>query len=133
MLQYDNSAFHYFAISTLVFYLVPSWYSIMTRVYSCFSLSDAEIGAEVRTQSEKKKALNLKKEFKGLSKLKTPGFIVTHVFTINPGVFNLDKPLNSFLRFNAFFFSDCVRTSAPISASLNEKHEYTRVIIEYHD
>jgi len=82
MLQYDNSAFHYFAISTLVFYLVPSWYSIITRVYTCFSLSDVEIGAEIRTQSEKKKALNLKKEFKGIAKLKTPGFIVNTCVTI---------------------------------------------------
>jgi translocation protein SEC63 len=83
MLQYDNSAFNYFALSSLVFYLVPSWYIIITRFYKAFiGTRDADIGAEVRTSAEKQKASEIKKNFKGLRTLQNPGFIFNLVLTI---------------------------------------------------
>lgn len=69
MLQYDNSAFYFFALSSLSFYLIPSWYSILSRVMNTFMASDESIGAVTRTTAEKQKAEELKKETKGIGTL----------------------------------------------------------------
>jgi len=45
-------------------------------------LSDKDIGAEVRTSEEKKKAEELKKTFKGVNSLKSTGFLVNLALTI---------------------------------------------------
>jgi len=83
MLQYDNTAFHYFALSSLVFYLLPSWCTIITRFYKAFiGTKDADIGAEVRTSAEKQKASEIKKNFKGWRSLQDNGFLVNLGITI---------------------------------------------------
>jgi len=87
MLEYDNSAFYFFALSTMSFYLVPSWYSILSKLYSAFlGLTDEDVGAVARTGAEKGKADKLKKESKGVNILKSNGFLinlgVTVVFSI---------------------------------------------------
>jgi len=83
MLQYDNSAFQYFALSFITLYLVPSWYIILSKVYSVFiGLSDSDVGAVVRTSAEKQKALELKKQYKGINTLKTSGFVVHATVTV---------------------------------------------------
>lgn len=81
MLQYDNSAFYFFALSFVTLYLVPSWFHIIGRVKSVVSVKDEEIGAVSRTSDEKKKAEKLKKESKGLSTLKN-----SSSFLINLGI-----------------------------------------------
>lgn len=83
MLQYDNSAFHYFALSCLVFYLVPSWYTIIKRFYKAFiGTRDSDIGATVRTSAEKEKAKQIKKNFKGARTLNQTSFLVNLAITV---------------------------------------------------
>jgi len=83
MLQYDNSAFYFFALSFITIYLVPSWISILSRVNSVVFAKDENIGAISRTSAEKAKAEELKKESKGLGKLteSTP-FMMNLGFTV---------------------------------------------------
>jgi len=83
MLQYDDSAFQYFALSFITLYLLPSWYTIACKVYKVFiGLSDSDVGAVVRTSTEKKKASELKKTFKGINTLKTKGFLINLSITV---------------------------------------------------
>jgi translocation protein SEC63 len=83
MLQYDNSAFYFFALSFISIYIFPSWWYIIKKVYRAFfGLSDADIGAVVRTADEKKKAAALKKSQKGFSLLKSQAFVVNLLLTI---------------------------------------------------
>ncbi|GKY98046.1 hypothetical protein MPSEU_000763000 [Mayamaea pseudoterrestris] len=82
MLQYDNSAFYFFLLSMLSFYLIPSWYGILSRVYRILSASDKEIGAVTRTTAEQKKAEQLKKETKGLTQLLTRSFLTNLAVTV---------------------------------------------------
>lgn len=82
MLQYDDSAFYFFALSSLSFYLIPSWYTIICRVLKAFTASDESIGAVSRTSAENKKAAELKKETKGLNTLlKNRSFLINFIFT----------------------------------------------------
>mmetsp|Transcript_16180 Transcript_16180/g.37496 ORF Transcript_16180/g.37496 Transcript_16180/m.37496 type:complete len:645 (-) Transcript_16180:242-2176(-) len=86
MLQYDNSAFYFFALSFITIYLVPSWIYIFNSFKKVLSADDAAIGAVSRTSAEKKKAADLKKDsgiatlFKNQTFLYN--FIVTIVFTL---------------------------------------------------
>mmetsp|Transcript_20975 Transcript_20975/g.44272 ORF Transcript_20975/g.44272 Transcript_20975/m.44272 type:complete len:97 (+) Transcript_20975:386-676(+) len=76
MLQYDDSAFYFVAISFITIYLVPSWYIIIGKVNAALFTSDDDIGAISRTSAEKKKAAELKKTSRGFKTLNSPGFIV---------------------------------------------------------
>jgi len=83
MLQYDNSAFYFFALSFLTIYLVPSWFSILSRVHSVLFAKDEELGAISRTTAEKAKAEKLKKESKGFTALtKSKGFMINLGITV---------------------------------------------------
>jgi len=82
MLQYDDSAFYFFALSSIVFYIVPSWYTIISKVKKSFFSSDEDIGAISRTSAEKKKAADLKKSSKGFKTLSSTGFLVNLFITI---------------------------------------------------
>jgi len=83
MLQYDNNAFYFVALSFLTFYLVPSWYVIIRRVYRAFiGLKDEDIGAVTRTSAEKEKVAKLKKSSKGFSQLKSKGFLINLALTV---------------------------------------------------
>mmetsp|Transcript_17525 Transcript_17525/g.37879 ORF Transcript_17525/g.37879 Transcript_17525/m.37879 type:complete len:642 (-) Transcript_17525:99-2024(-) len=82
MLQYDDSAFYFVALSFITIYLVPSWYTIINKVNAALFTSDEDIGAVSRTSAEKKKAADLKKTSRGLKTLNSPGFIVNFLITI---------------------------------------------------
>jgi len=83
MLQYDNKAFAFFALSTISFYILPSWYRIITTFYRAFGgLSDKDVGAVVRTSAESRKAATLKKETKGVSAISNTPFLINLGFTI---------------------------------------------------
>lgn len=83
MLQYDNNAFFFVLLSFLTFYLVPSWYVIIRRVYRAFfGLKDEDIGAVSRTSAEKEKAAKLKKTSKGLRTLTSKGFLINLLLTV---------------------------------------------------
>ncbi|VEU38922.1 unnamed protein product [Pseudo-nitzschia multistriata] len=82
MLQYDNSAFYFFALSFITIYLVPSWIYIAKSFKKVLFADDASIGAVSRTSAEKAKADALKKD-SGISKLfKSRKFLYNFVITI---------------------------------------------------
>jgi len=82
MLQYDNSAFYFFALSFITIYLVPSWIYIVNSFKKVLFADDASIGAVSRTSAEKKKAAVLKKE-SGVSTLfENQRFYYNFIFTI---------------------------------------------------
>jgi len=77
-LEYDNSAFYYFALTLLFFYLVPGTWYTFSEVYQAFiGGGDKEI--RPRTASEKEKADKLLKSRTGLARLKRWPFVVNLV------------------------------------------------------
>eukprot|EP01038_Epipyxis_sp_PR26KG_P011705 gene11705-15670_t len=78
MLEYDNSAFYYFAITLLVIYIIPGTYHLCSELLlSVFS--GGENGSKARTKSEKNKALKIKSESTGFARLKKPSFIINAI------------------------------------------------------
>lgn len=68
MLEYDNSAFYYFALTLLVIYIIPgTWYALSECFLAFFG--SGEVGAKARTAAEKQKAELLKKETTGTARL----------------------------------------------------------------
>jgi len=82
MLQYDNNAFHFFALSLISIYLLPSWRFIIKRFSKAYLTSDKDLGAVVRTSAEKKKAADMKKTLKGFQTLNSTGFLFNLFMTI---------------------------------------------------
>lgn len=81
MLDYDNSAFYYFAITLLSLYLIPGgWYAV-SEVYKAF-IASGEAGTVPRTDLEKEKAAKLKKETTGFKRLQRTTFVVNLVLLI---------------------------------------------------
>jgi translocation protein SEC63 len=85
MLEYDNSAFYYFALTLLCFYLIPGVWYIVSEVVRAF-FGSGEIGAKPRTALENDKADKLKKETTGLKRLKKTTFIVNLILVIICGL-----------------------------------------------
>lgn len=86
MLQYDTSAFHFFLLSLISFYLIPSWFSIISRLHSAFiGTQDKDIGAIARTSSERKKVEEVKRRYKGIKTLGQgfwTNFVITSIITL---------------------------------------------------
>jgi translocation protein SEC63 len=82
MLQYDNTAWNFFALAWISLYIVPSWYGIIRKLYKAtIGTSDQDIGAVARTSDEEKKAALLKRNAKGLKTLQQ-GFYVNLGLTL---------------------------------------------------
>jgi translocation protein SEC63 len=81
MLDYDNSAFYYFAITLLCFYLIPGTWYFLSECYQAFS-PDTPKEIAARTTLEKGKASQLKKKTKGFARLNNWTFIVNFIFLI---------------------------------------------------
>lgn len=71
-LDYDNSAFYYFAITCLFFYLIPGSYYILSELYEAFIKGSLK----ARTGAEATKASNLKKNTRGFARLRTWSFVI---------------------------------------------------------
>jgi len=83
MLEYDNSAFYYFALATLSFYLFPSYYVITKSLYRAIvGVSPESLGAISRTTAEKKKAEEITAASRGFKQIITPTFVANVVITI---------------------------------------------------
>ena len=82
MLEYDNSAFYYFAITLLVIYIIPSTYYVIKELYVAFIQGGDEIGAKPRTKQELQKAKELKKRSTGFQRLNTTAFISNLIILI---------------------------------------------------
>ena len=90
-LEYDDSAFYYFAIANLFLVLVPWTYYTLKRIVlfylnrSSTSLLGDEVPAAVtsgRTEQEKKKFDRLLKEKRSIWTLYTRGFVLRSVFLV---------------------------------------------------
>jgi translocation protein SEC63 len=81
MLEYDNSAFYYFAITLLSLYLIPGGWYALSEVYRAF-IAGGEAGTKPRTDLEKEKAAKLKKETTGFARLYKYTFIVNLVLLV---------------------------------------------------
>jgi translocation protein SEC63 len=81
MLDYDNSAFYYFSITLLTFYLIPGGWYIFSEIYAAFFKA---VGNDVlaRTSLEKEKASYIKKTKGGINRLKTWQFILNLIIFI---------------------------------------------------
>lgn len=78
MLEYDNSAFYYFALTLLSFYLIPgTWFALSEVYYATMGQSDP--ASKARTGLEKDKAAKLKKENTGMARLSKWSFIINLV------------------------------------------------------
>lgn len=81
MLEYDNSAFYYFALTLLVFYIIPgTWYALSEFLLAF--LGSGEVGAKARTKAEKDKAARLKKETTGFTRLNTTKYITNLILLV---------------------------------------------------
>lgn len=133
MLQYDDSAFYFVALSFITIYLVPSWYTIISRVKVALLTSDEGIGAVSRTSAEAKKAADLKKTSRGLKTLNSPGFVANFALTMVFSVIFLwlyfsvqsDGQVNSFDPFSILDIDP--------AADLKEiKKAYKKMSLKYH-
>lgn len=79
MLEYDNSAFYYFAITLLVIYILPGTWYVAKEVLS--SLFGNAVGAKARTRDEVVKASKIKTQTTGLTRLSSSSFI-THAVCV---------------------------------------------------
>mmetsp|Transcript_30287 Transcript_30287/g.56337 ORF Transcript_30287/g.56337 Transcript_30287/m.56337 type:complete len:481 (+) Transcript_30287:77-1519(+) len=74
-LDYDNSAFYYFAITCLFFYLIPGSYYVISEVNEAFFAGNSK-ALTARTGAEATKAQKLKKNTRGFARLRTWTFII---------------------------------------------------------
>jgi translocation protein SEC63 len=81
MLEYDNSAFYYFALTLLAIYIIPgTWFAVSEFVLAF--VSSGEVGAKARTKSEAQKAATLKKKTTGFARLNTTAYLTNLAFLI---------------------------------------------------
>eukprot|EP01031_Cornospumella_fuschlensis_P035023 gene35023-42413_t len=81
MLEYDNSAFYYFALTLLFIYIVPGTYYAVAELFRAF-LGSGGVGAKPRTKEEREKAKKLKQENTGWARLRTTKYIANLVCLI---------------------------------------------------
>lgn len=81
MLDYDNNAFYYFAITLLCFYIIPGTYYFLYELYEAF-LKKLPNEIKSRTNIEKNKVNKLEKEFKGFKRLNKWSFIINTILLI---------------------------------------------------
>ena len=81
MLEYDNSAFYYFALTLLAIYIIPGTYYALSEFILAF-LGSGEVGAKARSQLEKEKAQKLKKQTTGWTRLNNSTYITNLVFLV---------------------------------------------------
>ena len=81
MLDYDDNAFCYFAITCLVIYLIPGTWYMLVEVWRAF-VASGEVGTKPRTVAEREKAEKLKRETTGLARLRRPAFVINLVLLV---------------------------------------------------
>jgi translocation protein SEC63 len=81
MLEYDNSAFYYFALTLLTIYIIPgTWYAISEFFQAFFG--SGEVGAKARTKEEEEKAKTLKQQTTGWNRLNTTSYLANLCFLL---------------------------------------------------
>jgi translocation protein SEC63 len=80
MLEYDNSAFYYFSLTLLSFYVVPAGWYVTKELYAAFG--GASSGMKARTEQEMEKIKNVKKRNSGMNRLMKWQFILNFVLLV---------------------------------------------------
>ena len=76
MLEYDNSAFYYFSLTLLCFYLLPGYYFLFKELYLAFLCGPSSAdGTAARTALEREKALKLRSRLSGYARLRRWPFL----------------------------------------------------------
>jgi len=75
MLDYDNSAFYYFALTLLSIYLIPGTWYALTELFHAF-LGSGALGSKARTSTEKAKSDKLKAATTGITRLQKSTFLI---------------------------------------------------------
>lgn len=70
MLEYDNTAFNYFAITLLSFYLVPGLYYAVMEVLRAMQIVKDDVSTSARTSAERQKASKIKDNSTGAKRLR---------------------------------------------------------------
>lgn len=79
-LEYDNSAFYYFSLTLLSFYVVPAGWYITKELYA--ATGGASGGMKARTELERRKVAELKKKNSGSHRLWNWKFILNAVLMV---------------------------------------------------
>jgi translocation protein SEC63 len=77
MLDYDNSAFYYFGLTLLSFYVFPSLWYTFSELYAAYGPTKSEVTP--RNALEVEKAEVLKKKTRGAARLKKWSFILNSI------------------------------------------------------
>ena len=81
MLDYDNSAFYYFALTLLCFYLIPGTWFAISELYCAFTgKTDPDVAP--RTALERNKASKLKKDMTGTARIRKWPFVMNAICLI---------------------------------------------------
>ena len=83
MLQYDDSAFCFFALSMISCSVIPSWCYILSRFYQVFAVADKKIGKFARTKIEKRKMESIRNEYGGFRAFRTKSSIIFMITTLS--------------------------------------------------
>ena len=133
MLEYDNSAFYYFAITLLIIYILPTTYYVLKEIFFAFIHGGDEIGAKPRTKQEIKKSTELKKQTTGFQRLNNTTFISNLCFLILAWAIFLylitlvsnDGEVNQFDPYNILGLEQGAATS-------EIKKSYRKLSLKYH-
>ena len=79
MLEYDDSAFYYFCMTLLSFYMLPGTYYLIVKQLLPALIPPSDASLVARTEAERRKAKQLKEEAKGSNKLLSCGVITNAV------------------------------------------------------
>jgi translocation protein SEC63 len=79
MLEYDNSAFYYFALTLLSFYVAPAMWYVGGELWAAFGPQSAAAVATSTLQVEAAKAEALRKKNRGVARLKKWQFVLNAV------------------------------------------------------
>lgn len=74
-LEYDNSAFYYFAMTLMSLYLIPGTWHVLSEVYRAF-IAKVDPETEARCEAEKQKAERIKAESTGIARLQKRSFLI---------------------------------------------------------
>ena len=79
MLEYDDSAFYYFCMTMLSFYMLPGTYYLVFKQLLPALLPRTDAGLAPRTEAERRKAKQLKEEARSSNKLMSCGVITNAI------------------------------------------------------
>jgi translocation protein SEC63 len=132
MLDFDDAAFNYFALTLLCFYLVPNTWWVFCELYEAYFKSSVPDGA-ARTEAEKVKATKLSSKARGFARINTSQFYTTCIgivvaLTIVMYLFSLVSQQGEMARFDPYD----VLGVEPGSEEKVIKKAYRKLALQYH-